>query len=102
MVEQRTIAQLQNQYCASILNQEVSMAAKAYILMKVKAGKAQDVLATLKALAEVEQAHACFGQPDIFGLVNAPDDRALSNLIMTKIHTIPGVEETDTHIVVQE
>jgi len=29
----------------------------------------------------VEQAHACFGQPDIFGLVNAADDRALSNLI---------------------
>ena len=78
------------------------MAAKAYILMKAKAGKAQDVLATLKTLPEVEQAHACFGQPDIFGLVNAPDDRALSNLIMTKIHTIPGVEETDTHIVVQE
>ncbi len=43
-----------------------------------------------------------FGQPDIFGLVNAPDDRSLSNLIMNKIHTIPGVEETDTHIVVQE
>jgi DNA-binding Lrp family transcriptional regulator len=78
------------------------MATKAYILMKVKAGKSQDVLQTLKALPGVEQAHACFGQPDIFGLVNAPDDRALSNLIMTKIHTIPGVEETDTHIVVQD
>ena len=78
------------------------MATKAYILMKVKAGKSQDVLATLKALPGVEQAHACFGQPDIFGLVNAPDDRALSNLIMTKTHTIPGVEETDTHIVVQD
>jgi DNA-binding Lrp family transcriptional regulator len=78
------------------------MPTKAYILMKVKAGKSQDVLSTLKALQGVEQAHACFGQPDIFGLVNAPDDRALSNLIMTKIHTIPGVEETDTHIVVQD
>ena len=78
------------------------MPTKAYILMKVKTGKSQDVLNTLKALPGVEQAHACFGQPDIFGLVNAPDDRELSNLIMTKIHTIPGVEETDTHIVVQE
>ena len=78
------------------------MAAKAYILMKVKAGKVQDVLETLKALPGVEQAHACFGHPDIFGLVNASDDRALANLIMAKIHTIPGVEETDTHIVVQE
>ncbi len=78
------------------------MAAKAYILMKIKTGKVQAVLETLLALPNVEQAHACFGQPDIFGLVNAPDDRALSNLIMTKIHTIPGVEETDTHIVVQD
>ncbi|GJL54580.1 MAG: hypothetical protein NPIRA02_17120 [Nitrospirales bacterium] len=78
------------------------MATKAYILMKVKAGKSQEVLATLKSMTGVEQAHACFGQPDIFGLINAPDDRALSDVIMTKIHTIPGVEETDTHIVVQE
>ncbi len=78
------------------------MATKAYILMKVKAGKSQEVLETLKSMPGVEQAHACFGQPDIFGLINAPDDRALSDVIMTKIHTIPGVEETDTHIVVQE
>ena len=78
------------------------MAAKAYILMKVKAGKVQDVLETLKALSGVEQAHACFGQPDIFGLVNAPDDRALSNLIMANIDTSAGVEETDTHIVIQD
>lgn len=78
------------------------MAAKAYILMKIKTGKVHDVLQTLKGLPAVEQAHACFGHPDIFGLVNAADDRELANLIMTKIHTIPGVEETDTHIVVQE
>ena len=78
------------------------MATKAYILMKVKAGKSQEVLNTLKALPGVEQAHACFGQPDIFGLIHTTDDRALSDLIMSKVHTIPGVEETDTHIVVEE
>ena len=78
------------------------MATKAYILIKVKTGKAQDVLATLKAMQGVEQAHACFGQPSIIGLINSSDDRALSDLIMNKIVTIPGVEDTDTHIVVQE
>ena len=71
------------------------MATKAYILVKVKAGKAQDVLSTLRALPDMEMAHACFGNPDIFGLVNAPDDRALAKLIMDKILTIPGVEESD-------
>lgn len=81
---------------------EVAMATKAYVLMKVKTGKAQEVLKTLKAVPGVEQAHACFGQPDIFGLVNAEDERSLAEMIMTKVHTIPGVEETDTHIVVQD
>ena len=78
------------------------MPTKAYILIKVKSGKAQDVLDTLKAMQGVEQAHACFGQPSIFGLINASDDRALSDLIMSKIVPIPGVEDTDTHIVVQD
>ena len=78
------------------------MATKAYILVKVKTGKSKDILKALKDCKEVEQAHACFGQPDIFSLVSAPDERALSDLIMNKIHAIPGVEETDTHIVVQD
>lgn len=78
------------------------MATKAYILVKVKAGKAKEILTSLRALPGMEMAHACFGNPDIFGLVNASDDRALAKLIMDKILTIPGVEETDTHIVVEE
>ncbi|RMH05189.1 MAG: Lrp/AsnC family transcriptional regulator [Nitrospirae bacterium] len=78
------------------------MPTKAYILLKVKTGKSREVLNTLRTIPEVEQAHACFGQPDIFGLVNAESDQALAEMIMTKIHRIPGVEETDTHIVAQD
>ncbi len=78
------------------------MAIKAYLLMKVKTGKSKEVLELLREIPEVEQAHACFGQPDIFGLLNAEDDRTLAEMIITKIQTIPGVEETDTHIVAQD
>ncbi|MGH7256226.1 MAG: Lrp/AsnC ligand binding domain-containing protein [Nitrospirales bacterium] len=49
----------------------------------------------------VEQAHPCFGQPDIFSFVNVADEKALSDVVITKIHTIEGVEETDTHIVAE-
>jgi len=75
------------------------MATKAYILIKVKAGRSKDVLQSLKKLAGVEQAHSCFGQPDIFLFINVPDERSLSDVVITKIHQIEGVEETDTHIV---
>ena len=78
------------------------MAIKAYLLMKVKTGKSKEVLKLLREIPEVEQAHAWFGQPDIFGLLNAEDDRTLAEMIITKIQTIPGVEETDTHIVAQD
>lgn len=78
------------------------MPTQAYILLKVKTGKSKEVLSVLRGLPNIDQAHACFGQPDIFALIHADDDRALADMIMTSIHTIPGVEETDTHIVAQE
>lgn len=78
------------------------MPTKAYILVKVKTGKSKEVLHAMRKIPGVEQAHACFGQPDIFGLINAADERALAEVIMSQVHTIPGVEETDTHIVAQD
>jgi DNA-binding Lrp family transcriptional regulator len=77
------------------------MATRAYILIKVKAGKTKDVIKALKKTPGVEQAHSCFGQPDIFSFVDVADEKALSDLVITKVHTIDGVEETDTHIVAE-
>jgi DNA-binding Lrp family transcriptional regulator len=77
------------------------MATKAYILIKVKAGKTKDVVKVLRKVSGVEQVHPCFGQPDIFSFVNVADEKTLSDIVITKIHTIEGVEETDTHIVAE-
>ncbi|HEV8242787.1 MAG TPA: Lrp/AsnC ligand binding domain-containing protein [Nitrospirales bacterium] len=77
------------------------MATKAYILIKVKAGKTKDVVKSLKALHGVQQVHPCFGQPDIFSFIEVNDEKALSDIVISKIHTIDGVEETDTHIVAE-
>ena len=78
---------------------EGPLSTKAYILIKVKAGKTKEVVKALKKVAGVEQVHSCFGQPDIFSFVNVPDEKSLSDVVITKVHTIEGVEETDTHIV---
>jgi len=77
------------------------MATRAYILIKVKAGKTKDVVKSLKKISGVEQVHPCFGQPDIFTFVDVGDEKMLSDVVITKIHTIDGVEETDTHIVAE-
>jgi DNA-binding Lrp family transcriptional regulator len=77
------------------------MATKAYILIKVKAGKTKDVVQALKRIPGVEQAHSCFGRPDIIMFISTQDERSLSDVVITKIHSIEGVEETDTHIVAE-
>jgi DNA-binding Lrp family transcriptional regulator len=71
----------------------------AYILVTVEPGKNQEVVAALRALEMVKQAHACWGQPDIFAFVEVADDRALADTVLTTIQGLPGIRTTETHIV---
>ena len=75
------------------------MATRAYVLLKVKTGKTKDVVKSLSSVSSVKQVHPCFGQPDVFCFVEVPDEKTLSDLVIRTIHTIDGVDETDTHIV---
>ncbi len=75
------------------------MATKAYILIKVKTGKTKEAVKSLRKIPGVERADPCFGRPDVFVFVDVADEKALSDVVISKIHTIDGVEETDTHIV---
>ena len=77
------------------------MTVNAYVLITVEVGKDKDVLSAIQAVAEVKQAHACFGVHDFIAFVEAADLKALSELVLTKIQTIDGVEQTDTRIVAE-
>jgi len=73
---------------------------KAFVLINVRAGKAPDVVNRLRKTDGVQLAHACWGLPDIFALVEARNERALTNLVLDKIQPMEGIESTDTHIVI--
>ncbi|MBQ27817.1 MAG: AsnC family transcriptional regulator [Nitrospiraceae bacterium] len=77
------------------------MSTRAYVLLKVKTGKTKDVVRALNAVSSVKQVHPCFGQPDVFCFVEVQDEKGLSDLVIRTIHTIDGVDETDTHIVAE-
>jgi DNA-binding Lrp family transcriptional regulator len=77
------------------------MAAGAYILVSVEAGHAKDILATIRSLDGVKQAHTCWGQPDIFAYFEVPDDRHLAEVVLERIHGLSGVRSTETHLVVE-
>ncbi|HET6919344.1 MAG TPA: Lrp/AsnC ligand binding domain-containing protein [Jiangellaceae bacterium] len=71
----------------------------AYVLVSVEPGKNQEVVAALRALNGVKQAHACWGQPDIFAFVELDDDNALADTVLMTFHAIPGIRTTETHLV---
>ena len=71
----------------------------AYALVSVEAGMNQEVVAALRSLDVVKQAHACRDQPDILAFVEVADERALADVVLTAIQGLPGIRTTETHIV---
>jgi DNA-binding Lrp family transcriptional regulator len=71
----------------------------AYVLVSVEAGKNQEVVAALRSTNTVKQAHACWGQPDIFAFVEVADEPTLAEVVLTTIQGLPGIRTTETHIV---
>ena len=72
---------------------------KAYVYVNAKAGKTKEIAKGLAALKGVKAAHVCWGTPDIIVVVIAKDERTLNNLVLHGIQQLPGVEHTETHLV---
>ena len=72
---------------------------KAFVLIKVEAGKTSKVLAGLRKQRNVREAFACFGPADVIAFVEAVNEQALGQFMFKKIHSVQGVVGTDTHIV---
>ncbi len=73
---------------------------KAYVLINVRGGKVREVISKVQKIEGIKSANACWGRPDIFAFADVPSDKALASTVLDKILTIDGVENTDTHIVI--
>jgi DNA-binding Lrp family transcriptional regulator len=76
-----------------------SMSDRAYVLINVLPGQTANVVKALSEIKEIKTIDPCWGKPDIFTVVEVSDQDALTNLVLTKIHAIEGVSQTDTHLV---
>ncbi|MCS7223353.1 MAG: Lrp/AsnC ligand binding domain-containing protein [Armatimonadetes bacterium] len=76
--------------------------AKAYVFVKVGVGSAERVAACLRQLPGVKGADVVGGISDIVAFVEANDAKGLSELVLTRIHAIEGVAETETRLIVEE
>lgn len=72
----------------------------AYILINIDAGKAKKVVAALRKISGVKQAHIVTGLHDAVAYIEAPTLPQLINTIISKIQGTVGVNKTVTCIAV--
>lgn len=75
------------------------MSDRAYILINVLPGQTTFVVKALGQIKEIKTIDPCWGKPDIIAIVDVPDQDALTQLVLSRIHAIEGVTQTDTHLV---
>lgn len=74
---------------------------KAFLEIYVTAGNLDMVLEAVKRVEGVKEAYPVTGHCDIIAIVEAPDLKTLATLVTKCIHTIKGVESTETLICVE-
>ncbi len=71
----------------------------AYVLINVLPGQTANVKRLLEEIDEIKLIDACWGKPDIFARVEVATQEDLTQIVLTRIHAIEGVSQTDTHLV---
>ncbi len=74
----------------------------AYVLMTVPGKDVGQLLERLKAFPEVREASTVYGESDLILKVDVADQGALDELVMERLHGLPGVESTRTFIVIKK
>lgn len=75
------------------------MSDRAYILINVLPGQTSSVAQALANIKEIKTIDPCWGKPDIIAIAEVPDQDALTQLVLNRLHGIEGVTHTDTHMV---
>ena len=75
------------------------MSDRAYVLINVQPGRTSDVVRALSRIKQIKTIDPCWGKPDIIVVVEVSDQDALTRLVLSRIHEIDGVLQTDTHLV---
>jgi DNA-binding Lrp family transcriptional regulator len=71
-----------------------------YVLVQLAPGKAREAARTISKIPGVKMAHAVTGPFDVTVFADLPDLASLSDLVLSRIQNVRGVEKTQTAVVV--
>jgi hypothetical protein len=72
---------------------------KAYVFIKVSAGKLDSIMRTLSEMPQVISAEGVSGHYDVIAIIRGPDLETLQNTILSTVRSVEGIESTETWIV---
>ena len=72
---------------------------RAYVFINVHPGRTSDVTRSLHGIKQIKTIDPCWGKPDIIVVVEVSDQDAMTQLVLSRIHEIDGVSQTETHLV---
>lgn len=75
------------------------MKKKAYVFIKVAAGKLDGVMRQLSSMPQVLSAEGVSGYCDVIAVMRGPDLETLQNTILSTVRGIEGIQSTETWIV---
>jgi DNA-binding Lrp family transcriptional regulator len=70
--------------------------AVAVLLITTEPGREHDVVAQLRGISEVKETLLLFGEYDVYAKLECTDFGLLSNVVVSQIRNIEGVEATKT------
>ena len=68
----------------------------AYILIEMVAGHSRDLVSALNQAASVREVSRVTGPFDVIAVIQSEDLNAISDVVSSEVHTLPGVERTTT------
>ncbi|MDH4097910.1 MAG: Lrp/AsnC ligand binding domain-containing protein [Nitrospira sp.] len=68
-------------------------------MINVLPGQTSSVVQALAQIKEIKTIDPCWGKPDIIAVAEVADQNALTKLVLSRLHGIEGVVQTDTHMV---
>ena len=71
-----------------------------YVLMQLSPGKAKAAAVAISSIEGVKMAHAVTGPFDVIAFAEVQDLASLSDLVLSQIQKVDGVEKTQTAVVV--
>lgn len=72
---------------------------KAYVFIKVAAGRLDTIMRTLSSMPQVLSAEGVSGHVDVVAVITGPDLETLQTTILSTVRGIEGIESTETWIV---